>query len=97
MALVARDLQDPAGSLPLVGPALPVPVGHMAIYVSEPMVDLYGARPGSVFTLLSKPFSALALSGRAQAAIAFIASFEGLKPSLLNFVTAVTVKNASTA
>lgn len=69
VALVARDLQDPAGSLPLVGHALPVPAGHVAIYVSEPMVDLYGARPGSVFTLLSKPFSALALSGRAQAAI----------------------------
>lgn len=69
VALVARDLQDPAGSLPLVGSALPVPAGHVAIYVSEPMVDLYGARPGSVFTLLSKPFSALTLSGRAQAAI----------------------------
>ncbi|MEO8021936.1 ABC transporter permease [Polaromonas sp.] len=69
VALIARDLQDPAASLPLVGSALPVPPGHVAIYVSEPMVDLYGARPGSVFTLLSKPFSALALDGRAQAAI----------------------------
>jgi putative ABC transport system permease protein len=69
VALVARDLQDPAASLPLVGHALPVPTGHVAIYVSEPMVDLYGARPGSVFTLLSKPFSTLALTGRAQTAI----------------------------
>lgn len=69
VALVARDLQDPAASLPLVGSVLPVPAGHVAIYVSEPMVDLYGARPGSVFTLLSKPFSALALTGRAQTAI----------------------------
>jgi putative ABC transport system permease protein len=33
------------------------------------MVDLYGARPGTVFAPLSKPFSALALDGRAQAAI----------------------------
>lgn len=77
VALVARDLQDPAGSLPLVGSALPVPAGHVAIYVSEPMVDLYGARPGSVFTLLSKPFNALALSGRAQAAIDSGAYSEG--------------------
>ncbi|MES2241999.1 MAG: FtsX-like permease family protein [Pseudomonadota bacterium] len=69
VALIARDLQDPAASLPLVGSALPVPAGHVAIYVSEPMVDLYGARPGSVFTRISGFFEALALDGRAQAAI----------------------------
>ncbi|MDO9112531.1 MAG: FtsX-like permease family protein [Polaromonas sp.] len=69
VALIARDLQDPAGSLPLVGSALPVPAGHVAIYVSEPMVDLYGARPGTVFAPLSQSFTALALDGRAQAAM----------------------------
>jgi len=69
VALIARDLQDPAGSLPLVGSALPVPAGHVAIYVSEPMVDLYGARPGTIFSRLSESFGALALDGRAQAAI----------------------------
>ncbi|WP_341917219.1 FtsX-like permease family protein [Polaromonas sp. YR568] len=69
VALIARDLQDPAGSLPLVGSALPVPAGHVAIYVSEPMVDLYGARPGTMFTRLSGSFEALALDGRAQAAM----------------------------
>jgi hypothetical protein len=37
------------------------------------------------------------LDGRAQAAIAFIANIEGFAPSLQNFVTAVTVKNASIA
>ena len=69
VALIARDLQDPAGSLPLVGSALPVPAGHVAIYVSEPMVDLYGARPGTVFSQLSGYFGALALDTRAPAAM----------------------------
>jgi putative ABC transport system permease protein len=69
VALIARDLQDPAGSLPLVGSALPVPAGHVAIYVSEPMVDLYGARPDTVFTRISGSFEALALDTRAQAAM----------------------------
>ncbi len=69
VALIARDLQDPAASLPLVGAPLPVPAGHVAIYVSEPMVDLYGARPGSVFAPLSEPFRALAPGGQGQAAI----------------------------
>jgi putative ABC transport system permease protein len=69
VALIARDLQDPAGSLPLVGRPQPVPAGQVAIYVSEPMVDLYGARPGQVMTLLSEPFRALAPAGRGQAAI----------------------------
>ncbi|MES2685879.1 MAG: FtsX-like permease family protein [Pseudomonadota bacterium] len=69
VALIARDLQEPAASLPLVGEPLPVPAGQVAIYVSEPMVDLYGARPGRVLTQLSEPFRALAPAGREQAAI----------------------------
>lgn len=69
VALIARDLQDPAGSLPLVGSPLPAPAGHVAIYVSEPMVDLYGARPGTVFTRISGSFEALALDTRSQAAM----------------------------
>ncbi|WP_096665839.1 ABC transporter permease [Polaromonas sp. AET17H-212] len=69
VALIARDLQDPAGSLPLVGSPLPVPAGHVAIYVSEPMVDLYGARPGTVFTRISGYFEALTLDARSQAAM----------------------------
>jgi putative ABC transport system permease protein len=47
VALIARPLDDPAGSLPLVGDPLPVPPGQVGIYVSEAMVDLYGARPGA--------------------------------------------------
>jgi putative ABC transport system permease protein len=45
--LLARSIADPASSLPLVGAALPVPPGMLGVYVSEPMVDLYGATPGS--------------------------------------------------
>ncbi len=69
VALIARDLQDPAAGLPLVGEALPVPAGQVGIYVSEPMVDLYGARPGTVFAPLSEPFRALTLTGRVPPAI----------------------------
>ena len=57
VALVARDMDDPARALPLVGTALPVPSGQVAIYVSEAMVDLYGAQPGTVFKPLSIVFS----------------------------------------
>jgi putative ABC transport system permease protein len=71
--LISRPIDDPASALPLVGAALPVPTGHIAIYVSEAMVDLYGARPGSVFHPLSQAFSAIAQSGRAQAATDLIA------------------------
>lgn len=60
VTLVARPLDDPAGALPLVGPLLPVPPGHIGIYVSEPMVDLYGARPGTVFQPLSRSLQATA-------------------------------------
>ncbi|MDP3172319.1 MAG: ABC transporter permease, partial [Polaromonas sp.] len=69
VALIARDLQDVAGGLPLVGEPLPVPAGQVAIYVSEPMVDLYDAQPGRSFARLSDPFRALAHSGQAQPAI----------------------------
>ncbi|MFS2035369.1 ABC transporter permease [Polaromonas sp. CT11-55] len=54
VTLIARPLDDPASALPLVGRLLPVPPGHIGIYVSEPMVDLYGARPGTVFRPLSQ-------------------------------------------
>lgn len=56
VALIARDLADPAAALPLVGPLYTVPKGQIGIYVSEAMVDLYGARPGQVFSQLSESF-----------------------------------------
>ena len=56
VALLVSPIDDPARSLPLVGAALPVPPGQIGIYVSEAMVDLYGAKLGAEFTLLSKHF-----------------------------------------
>ena len=57
VALIARDLQDPARALPLVGDALAVPAGTIGIYVSEPMLDLYQAKLGSLFEPLSAALS----------------------------------------
>ncbi len=68
VALIARELGDPASTLPLTGDALPVPPGSIGIYVSEAMVDLYGAQPGRAFARLSASFGAQAQSLRAQEA-----------------------------
>jgi putative ABC transport system permease protein len=57
VALIARDLQDPARALPLVDKALAVPAGAIGIYVSEPMLDLYQAKLGDMFEPLSSAFS----------------------------------------
>jgi putative ABC transport system permease protein len=77
VALIARPLEPPERSLPLVGELLAVPPGQVGIYVSEPMVDLYGARPGTVFKPLSDAFQASnqapAPVNRAQAATFFVA------------------------
>ncbi len=59
VSLIARSFEpggDAARTLPLLGAALPVPAGQVGIYVSEAMVDLYGARPGSTFAPLSRAF-----------------------------------------
>jgi putative ABC transport system permease protein len=54
VALIARSLEGGATqSLPLVGSAIAVPEGQIGIYVSEPMVELYGAKPGTTFAPLS--------------------------------------------
>ena len=49
VALIARVFKDPTESLPLLAAPLAAPPGSVAVYVSEAMVDLYGARPGSEF------------------------------------------------
>ena len=55
VTLIARSLdEDAARTLPLVGDALKVPAGQIGIYVSEAMVDLYGATPGNVFAPLAR-------------------------------------------
>lgn len=51
VSLVARPLTDPSRDLPMLGRPLP-PQGTLpAVYVSEAMVDLYGARPGTTLKL----------------------------------------------
>ena len=56
VALLARQIEDAAQTLPLVGTLHAAPAGQIPVYVSEAMVDLYGARPGAVFTPLSTAF-----------------------------------------
>ncbi|TXT38052.1 MAG: hypothetical protein FD135_3143 [Comamonadaceae bacterium] len=73
VALMARELGNPAQSLPLVGNALPVPAGQIGIYVSEAVVDLHGAQLGQPFPQLLKAFRPLALDTQAQAAPFFVA------------------------
>ncbi len=53
VTLIARPLTDPARQLPLVGPLWtdPVPGNPPTVCVSEAMVDLYQARPGTVLRL----------------------------------------------
>ncbi|HYR25499.1 MAG TPA: ABC transporter permease, partial [Aquabacterium sp.] len=57
VALLARPLRDAEGqdqaarSLPLVSEALPARPGLIGVFVSEAMVDLYDARPGTVLAL----------------------------------------------
>ena len=47
VAVIARTLDDPAARLPLTGTLVALPTGETAAYVSEAIVDLYGARPGA--------------------------------------------------
>ena len=63
VSLLVRSLQSTKSSapdLPLVGEALPVPAGRIGIFVSEAVVDLYGARVGENFAPLQRVFSASA-------------------------------------
>ena len=74
VTLISRPIDDPATSLPMIGPALKVPGGQVGIYVSEAMVDLYGATPGSLFRPLSQAFGALTHDTQAQSATNSIAN-----------------------
>lgn len=51
VALIARALPEPGRRLPLVGELVALPPGATAVYVSEAMVDLYRARPGTTLAL----------------------------------------------
>lgn len=56
VALLISPLEDPGASLPLLGDALQVPPGQIGIYVSEAVLDLYGARLGAEFAPLATAF-----------------------------------------
>ncbi|PNG52031.1 outer membrane-specific lipoprotein transporter subunit LolC [Variovorax sp. WDL1] len=57
VTLISRSLdEDASRSLPLVGAAQPVPADAIGVYVSEAMVELYGARPGTRFEPLERAF-----------------------------------------
>ncbi|MES2509357.1 MAG: FtsX-like permease family protein [Pseudomonadota bacterium] len=58
IALISREIGDAASMLPLVGNPVAAPEGDVPVYVSEAMVDLYGARPGTVFKALAASFPA---------------------------------------
>ncbi len=80
VALIARPLaasnssgSGAAQTLPLVGPALPVPAGRVGVYVSEAVVQLYGVRVGADWPLLSTSFQPLAQAKSAQPATFFVA------------------------
>ncbi|RZL94616.1 MAG: ABC transporter permease, partial [Variovorax sp.] len=71
VTLISRPLEaDPARTLPMVGEVLPVPAGRIGIYVSEAMVDLYGARPGTEFAPLAR---ALGVAAGPAAPVFFVA------------------------
>jgi putative ABC transport system permease protein len=74
VTLIARPLHARQKiALPLVEPGLSVPAGQIGIYVSEAMVDLYGARPGSGFVPLQASFRHPALMDKAGSATFFVA------------------------
>jgi putative ABC transport system permease protein len=57
VALLAREVEEPTEALPLVGSPVAAAPGQIPIYVSEAMVDLYGARVGELFEPLTVAFA----------------------------------------
>jgi putative ABC transport system permease protein len=51
VALIARPLTEPERELPLQGPVAPAAPGEIGVWVSEAMVSLYGAQPGTTLAL----------------------------------------------
>jgi putative ABC transport system permease protein len=51
VALIARSIDVPARSLPLLGDLAPAQTGQTAAYVSEPMSRLYGVKAGDALRL----------------------------------------------
>jgi putative ABC transport system permease protein len=63
--LQSADTAALATDLPLLAPALPAPAGFIAVYVSEAMVDLYGAHTGSELAPLAQALGAQTQPGTA--------------------------------
>ncbi len=51
ITLIARPVDAAQPGLPLVGALQPIPAGAVGVYVSEAVVDLYGAQPGHTLAL----------------------------------------------
>ena len=51
VVLISRALPEPEKNLPLVDAPVAAPTGATAVFVSEAVVDLYDARPGTTLTL----------------------------------------------
>ena len=74
VVLIARPLGgDAARTLPMVAPPLTVPAGHIGVYASEALADLWDAKPGSTLPAFSKAFMPLTQTGKAQEAPFFVA------------------------
>lgn len=73
ITLLARPVDDPATTLPLIGQPLAVPQEQIGIFVSEAMVDLYDAQPGTNFTPLARHFATFESSTIGAATGFFIA------------------------
>ncbi|HZF80009.1 MAG TPA: ABC transporter permease, partial [Rubrivivax sp.] len=63
VTLIARDTEEAAQSVPLLQPALPLSPGEVGVFVSEAVVDLYRATPG---TLLQLPLGEQLVSVRVR-------------------------------
>ncbi|MGJ7507632.1 FtsX-like permease family protein [Variovorax sp. GT1P44] len=74
VTLIARSLdEDASRALPLIGAAFPVPAGQIGVYVSEAMVELYGAQPGRAFEPLARAFAPGAAGERTSPSVFFVA------------------------
>jgi putative ABC transport system permease protein len=73
VTLMARDLTQPAQSLPLLAEPLPVPPGQVGIYVSEALIDLHAATLGNTFQPLSDALTPLTAARNTAAPVFYVA------------------------
>ena len=77
ITLLIRPLTQTVASadnaIPLIATPLPPPPGNIAIYVSEAMVDLYGAQPGARFEPLNTALHAQLRAGMDKSPRFFVA------------------------